>query len=409
MKTEDNYILFRQMSSISAVYSSVLGELKAHLLSKFPSKFFKHIHIKNSSAAIVEPSSEQDESRVLKSNPSLAIGVTYNPTVELKTQFPSVEQRISFKPFLDPFIYDRFSTVFLDQDEGIEIRTDFSRIRMEFEISIRVESELQSWDVSNYIETVFTENRPYYLNKRFISCQLPNTISKFIRNKKGFNPASIEDMAAFKDYMKVHSRGFFNLTRNLSSGSDVVYFEPYANLLLTFQSSPSISKGEVNASLDKSLIELTGTIELNIPKLFAIKTNDSKATEDFKDSIYTSGDTVIASIVTFKVDPPETVGRNNLVTLNKLITQSNEKITEIDLTKIIPEDILSFISNTDEENSSIILWYDTKPVTEQDYTFDRKNKKILLYDTLENLTYHLALYINLDSYRKYTTPHYKAR
>jgi len=398
---ETNYLTVKHLSSISAINGSLTGIVKQFIINKFSSRFFKTVHLVNSAASVVEATGEDDTGRYVKPNPALSIDVRYTPTKELKTYFPSSERNFSFTESIPYFIYDKLPVIFDDDELEIQVKTDFIRIKLEFDIAIRLETEMEAWDIGSYLSDIIAEDRPFFLNSRVLSCQVPNNIARFLAETKGLDLSKPDSNYEFSKYVKTFSRNGFELTKNASSGSDVVFFNHPVNVLSIITTAPSIEKVMKDNSNDGSTVSFSMSTEVTVPKFFVVKCRENKYIEGLKNGTEDFGDRMKSYIVTFKANAPETYSDLNIILFKKFITEKNEKLSEIDLNGVLPKDVLNFMSESEDRFSSILVWFDEEPINAEDYIINRKKSKISLFNTLENLTYHLAVYIDLEEFKYY--------
>ena len=156
----------------SALYSSLLGLVKDYVQSLFPPDFFKSVFVQNSSYSVTAAKNDDDD-KMTQDRPNLGLLMNYEPQDDVTTNG-------------DPFLYGNmfvmrgawnlphiYSRVAWDRNKAIYITSSTSRAKHLFDITMRLNSELQSINVQGMLRQRIGLNRPLFLNKRWLEVPFP--------------------------------------------------------------------------------------------------------------------------------------------------------------------------------------------------------------------------------------------
>lgn len=390
------------------------------LLKGFFSKnFFRHVHI-DSRMVYREQKVEENNSRkefIKKNRPILAI----KPRVDLTNTDTFLTHSL-----LTTNLYDQMFTgdtsnfigFFRDLKNKIGISYLPNRIRIIFEVTILLDTEIQQLNTYNFLLNIMTMERVYYL-KTALENYIPSQMIEYISMMSGI-PITNEkgNCKQFLDYMNSNSNKWITVKESPSNSLKEFYMYYPLNIEWVptdINIEEPVKKGFVTQS---SNITFTITAEFNTIGLYAMFYSDS-----IRRKMAANGDVIISSNDGTNIIPYFTI--NNLFEAtdingwklfyyNMIICDKDENDPEpetLDMTQVfgdgktyLPELLeyhrkqgmpYSLIFNMILMKNNEKLSDKKNPETgECDYYFNFDEMTLYIYNKDPDATYRLVIYVN---------------
>jgi hypothetical protein len=419
--------IFKQsFTSSSAVLSAVAGEVRRFWLDTFPEGFFKTIRITSGIPSVDD--TEDDITRIheyLKNNPALAL------RPRMKFHADTVGEYIK-NPL--PFFYEDFGpdshlyTLYSNAEYLQSIIFALEYWKTEITIGIRMETEVQLMDVVGYLNNRVFPNNYFYLNSAPVLCEIPSTILFKTAEDLGLNIRYKNELKVFLDILQHNTCMPLDIKIKRDSGQKIIAFMMPANILCRIDEIPEPEVNKNGRSQDNCKIQFNMTAQIPFPKLFKLKTEVLEPSPDGKqhspeledkgeflmnnpimDDYMGKGSLLINYALT--TEPPAFLPgtMSKRIFMEKFITSQNEALDYLEMEKYLPQSVNAFINDMIskkridilEESLIFHLYRDEKIVEENNFKFDFKNKKLILFHPFRNYIYRIVLYTETTLLHKY--------
>jgi hypothetical protein len=186
--TDENDVrLVQSIASASTLISSLTGEIRQHILSKFPKDFFKSIYIDTAETIQAQGRNDKYNRNLNKlPYPNMAItpeisldepigGMEKNPTLNSPNLFLRKDMRRNYKKLLlDPL-----------NKYAIYYTSNYQTVNYNFRITTN--KFVQNADLAMYIQSNFQEGFFQFLNNRYLNTEIPKTFIALISEILGYN------------------------------------------------------------------------------------------------------------------------------------------------------------------------------------------------------------------------------
>lgn len=399
--------------SVAHTIGNVTFQITEMIKGWFPSNFFRHTHI-NTRLSYRESKREENNSNyefIKKNRPMISI----KPTPIFNDTDTFGAYSLLFNNIYDTS-FGNFQPFFRDNKCGVGISYLLNRLKIVFEITIYLDTELQQYNIYHYLLNKLTDQQVYNFNTAlefYIPKKLVELLSVFsnipIRNDQG-------TVKEFLDYFMMNANRYVTFKEQTSSASEEFYM--YYPLIIQwapsdFSLEEPAKKGFVTQSCN---INFMVTAEFNMVgmyELFYEEYNKAKIANMDLSMDMSDGSVIIPYFTIGNLFEETDVHGWKLFYSNIFMceVQPDHKPDIIDLDPIIGtnksavREIIEYhkkegIPNTVVFNI-IIMKNNTKlsdkpnPETgRRDYSVDYDNLKIKIYNINESATYRLVIYLN---------------
>lgn len=397
--------------SSSTLYGNIGSAIKELIISKFPYEYFKYINVSSELAF-------RNVSRNLRYNttnemtkrlkPFLIIKPTYSVgntdlflnDIPLTKNFDNIEYGVD-KRSLFPVIND--------PDNRYMIKYKMNRDKIDFDVTVTVQSLHSQLDLYKAMVNQFVWERPY-IHRVGLESMLPRSMMSYISKLLGYDiDANSARIPSFLRYLKKVSQ--FPITYKMRNASATDEFFMYYNhdIIVNF-TDLSIDEGtKKNMSDDSYNITFHVTAEFNLPGLFVLTGNNSTL-HDMKIDFVIGNDTnsikeyiPLCTFNNFYNKYPSTLDGFKLYTTS-IFNVEPDKITKndyLDITELFDQEVLQVIKENVDLNSSIdallkiIIVKDNVELTyTTDWTVDYNKMQVTLIKPDKYSTYRIIIYFN---------------
>ena len=170
MATDTTNVRVYPTITSSSILGGVVGVIKNHLINKLPKNFVKNVFITNSIPSISEEY-YNDDTEILKQFPLLSIGIGMEYEPSEAERFDTVRLGVKHVPkqtWLNTSVYRRF---LLNLEDNVFITALVSRLKVTLNIGLRVESEIQAFNIVSFLRNSIGIDRPFFISKIFMEIQ----------------------------------------------------------------------------------------------------------------------------------------------------------------------------------------------------------------------------------------------
>jgi hypothetical protein len=199
--TDENDIrLVQSVASASTMISSMTGEIREYILSKFPRNFFRSIYL-DTSETIHAQGRNDKYNKNLNKLPFPNMSIT--PEISLDSPIQGMEKSpVLNSPnlFLRKDLKSFYKKILLDPTRKYSVYYTSDYLTTNFNFKITTNKFVQNADLVHFIKSRFQEGFFQFLNDRYVNTEIPKTYIKIISDILGLNPDDPEDMSELELY-----------------------------------------------------------------------------------------------------------------------------------------------------------------------------------------------------------------
>jgi hypothetical protein len=278
--TQENDIkLVQSVASASTLISSVTGEIKEHIASKFPRGFFKSVYIDTAETIHAEARNRKHNENLNKIKfPNIAI----TPEISLDDPIGGMEKSMHMS---SPNLYLRkdmrrnYKNLVEDPESKFSIYYTSDYITTNFNFKITTNKFVQNIDLAYYIKSRFQIGMFQYLNDRYLNTEIPKTYIRIIASILGLDLNNQEEMDDLRLYLisTGTSEDLIRKKINAFTGKPGFFVNDKANFLINvidLDAPPSI----VRDRMSEGEYTITFRVQVStwLPNAFIMSIDQSK-------------------------------------------------------------------------------------------------------------------------------------
>lgn len=385
------------ITQFSHLIGTATSVVRNYTKSLFPPNFFKHENLASNIQSVAEKITLTDNMKQIKKrNPSLGIVVEYNPveTVRNDSNIPNNFYNIMNSPFQmngSSGQVDHLESIF-NSDYKEDIRFEYKRVTLNFQVAIRVGTQMEAWNVGEYITNKLRANRNLFIpfdTPVIVPDQLIAIVAK--ENDLDFYTQKDEILALLKTYAKYHFE-------KIKYGSkDKFIFQLPMNYQMNINSVPSISKNLKKKSQQNSMVTFALELIFSYPSNFVLTSETADSTDLNMDENIINDEgsqlNIVSPVINFA--PREFIDKRRLMSYVKFSPEANKFYELIDFKDIFTTEQQSIIDNLDDMSAVKLYFYlEGYRLADTEFDVDWNNYQILLEQPISNKMYVLAVYID---------------
>lgn len=228
--------IVQSVASASTMISSVAGEARDYIVSKFPENYFRSVFIDTSDAIAQQNKNDHFNNTLNKiAYPSISI----TPEISLDDPIGGMEKSMHLS---SPNLYLRrdmdrsYKKLLIDADNEFAIYYTSDYITTNFLFKIATNSYVQNVDMAYYLKSRFQKDFFQYLNKKEIQTEIPKSFIKLIAEVKGWDMNNTEDMDNLRLYLIGVSKSNNSILKkvNQATGKECFFINEENNFLTLF-------------------------------------------------------------------------------------------------------------------------------------------------------------------------------
>jgi hypothetical protein len=235
-KDDNDIRLVQSVASASTLISSLTGEIREYILSKFPKNFFKSVYI--DTAETIQAQNRNDKyNRGLNKLPYPTMGIT--PEISIDSPIEGMEKSPHLSSpnlFLRKDMKSFYKRILLDTEKKYSVYYTSDYITTNYNFRITTNKYIQNADLTYFMKSNFQQGFFQFLNDKYINTEIPKTYIKLISDIMGYNLDDSDDMTEMELYM-IATGTHEDIVRkkiNLMTGKTGFFVNEKSNLLTLF-------------------------------------------------------------------------------------------------------------------------------------------------------------------------------
>jgi hypothetical protein len=286
----DNEIkLVQSVASASTLISSVTGEIREYITSKFPMGFFKSVYIDTAETVQAQNRNAKYNMNLNKIQfPNMAI----SPSITLDDPIEGMDKSLHMS---SPNVYLRkdmrrnYKKLIVDPTNTYSIYYTNDYITTNFNFRITVNKFIQNMDLAYYIKSRFQIGMFQFLNDRYLNAEIPKSYIRIIAEILGLDINDSSDM----DRLRLHliSKGLNEqmiLKKiNAMTGKDCFFVNEKSNFLVNVTDLDAPSS-IIRESMSEGEYQINFRVQVStwLPNSFIMSINLDKFRDLSTDTIY---------------------------------------------------------------------------------------------------------------------------
>jgi hypothetical protein len=391
---ETKIISCKVSTSISSLISNITGYARYFLSSKFPPDFFKKVYISESLAEL-----QMEDSNIVRfSKPTLIITPQYTGETGFMELLPRWHTTHQFT-FKNP--RKKYNGVLYDSENDIYIYSIPDRIKLNFDVRIKLASPMQAYNVLHYIKQSFEIGGYFYLNQVRLQTELPKMYTRYIANRLGYDLNTADGREKLDEYLLQHSYNGIMEKINLSSGNSQYAYNYKSNILVNFPDLPTYEKNNSGMVVDNTTVSFSFSFELWSHSNYVMEIKEIKPDLEFPIDLG-EGETM-----KYDFYIPDThfikqqVDNMHMIINKPFLPDINEEVDILDFKPIINSELKEVIDESLKNRFDmskllkVMVLVDNKELDDLMFEVDWKNLVLKTHKPMSNLTYTLVLYGDL--------------
>jgi hypothetical protein len=379
-------------TSISSLIGNATGYARYFIEEKFPPGFFKKTVI---GGALAEVNME-DTNIPKNSKPTLIITPEYtgeNGFMELIPYWHTAQ----YFTFRNP--RKKYNGVLYDADNDIYLYSIPDRIRLNFNISIKLPTEMYAYNVMHYLKQKFEVGGYFYINDVKLNTEVPMMYAHYIAERLGLDPSDPDGRAALDEYFESHSYNRITEKINLSTGNSQFAYGYNTNILVNFPDTPTYEKSENNKIVDSTTVTFSFSFDFWAHSNYIMEIR-GKAPELPMPEIDGAMKYDFYVPTTFI---KEQYNNMHLLVKKPFLPDINTEVDVLEFGAIINSDVREVIIEALKNGLdidklvSVKVMVDNQEVLPEQFSVNWENLKLITQQPMHNVTYTLVVYGNLKA------------
>lgn len=402
IKEDENKLvnLCTATSTISDIIGGITSFMTHYFMEKFPDNFFKKVYI--------------SESINFKNLYRDLFQMQYKPYLFVQPQFELGNHIMGQLPVWSKANYmifkDRsrsYKKILQDDKNRINIYYIPNRMKVNFTLGIRLQTQMEAWNILGYIDQQFENNGHYFINKVNLQSELPKSFVIQICKLLDYNYNDRADRILLQEYLNQHSVGGIEEIINQSTGNPSYVFNYFPNILTTYPDLASHERNMKNLVMNYSQVNYAIGTEFWFPGTFIMECDnlDKHLELDYKEDL----NDLYKYKYNLAFDKDHVLSYDNdkeLLIKRKFITDVNVTIDKLNLDYILEDRLQKIIklmlkhSLNPNKLFKVHLYTNGIRVPEDSYDVDYENLILKTFKPLSNQTYYVYIYADLKLLNK---------
>lgn len=400
MSMSEEILSCKVSTSISSLIGSITSYLLQYIKEKFPKNYFKDTYINDSLV-----SNKIAFKNIIKlKKPTIIITPTYNAENGAMGVLPYF---FSTKYFTFKKPKKNYNGVLYDNINNIYIYSIPDRIKINYNIRIKLPTIMSGYDVVHYIKQSFdTNNSMNYLNNINLETEIPKIFVWYIAKKLNVDINTIEGRNLLNEYLQKNSYNGIHERINLSTGNPSYAYIYKTNILCNIPDDPSLEKNYNNKSVDNSTVEFQLSFELWTHSNYLMEMKDNIMKEDFPESNFTENDKLKYNLFIPTDYIKEIIDNKHLILTEKFLPDVNVEVDKLDLKLVINKELQEVIKEINNNHFNIDklllvkIFANKDEIDKENFSVDWNTLELSTKHPISNRTYTLIIYGNLKLLNK---------
>lgn len=390
----------------TTTYSSMVGNItsfiQTYFVSKFPKGFFKKEIITDTNSNVIL----KDKDLIKYDMPYIMI----RPELSLDEIF--IESQ--------PYLYEtphyivtsnskrnqNYYPIFKDEEQGIYIHAIPSRVRINYQVKIKVPTIMYMYNTMQYINNAFEKNGYEFVNDVRLQTNIPKIMATNLAHTNGYDLSNVEDRTSFNDYLNKNSMNGIEEIINLSTGNSMYAFNFKTNIMNVYPERVQGDRTNKGLAVEYCMVTFNFSSEMWIPNKYIMEIPStvgevfSSYEEEPTDNSFKFNTVLDVSYILPKIED------KHLILKRKFVPDINVEYDTLDFSMIINDELreaLNFLKKENALNTNIfevVVMCGNKALMKSMYKVDYENFILKTNTPMSNTTYTVLLYGNLETLNK---------
>lgn len=290
---------------------------------------------------------------------------------------------------------------------GVYMYATPTRVKVEFDVSILLNTRMQQIDVGYQLGGLLPFKRPYKINSFFLETPIPRFYMETIRDYLKLRNDTAEDIYQFNDFILKSTENFFRKKVILSTGKEeyVYQFRPIIN---TNFDNLDMDDGEASDMVHSNFrVSFNVSFECWVPYYLIMDIQDSGDFNPPKDYNYDDINTVSRTLkFSFGEPIPEELDNRKMMFFDGFVLEKGKSIDTVEFGNSLTPDLSNIIDFQLQRGLYVediltpVIYHNRQRESLINYTVDWKHRTISQIRFIPDSIYHLAIYADMDKYHK---------
>ena len=399
-----NSVKVESMTNFSQVLGIATAVARKHIISYFNDGFFKHERIGTNLQSIGERFNKyNNDKQARKQNPAISMKIEYNPRDALRNDSAIPGNyyatggvsggTIGGNDFLFPLY---------NNDARDDLRYEMKRTTISFPVAIRVGTQLEAWNVGEFLGTKLRSNRNFYLRNQLVHVIIPDALIAQICK---VNKLDWKDTDVILTHLRKFSENEINVINYGGTNSRKFTFGRLTDFQFEINNVPSISVNKKGKAEMNSTIGFSFDLHFSYPCAFVLNTmpvefNNSVLDNIISDRLSSESGVIHLNVPGLSFAPREYINGKYRYAFVKFSPEVNKPVETIKFKECLSKQVLSYIQSLIDDGidvNSIVDFYMFNgdiSLNPKDFYIDWKTFQIILDSPVINEMYAFAIYID---------------
>lgn len=391
---EKTIIRCESCSTFSSIVGNVTSFASNYIQKKFGRGYFKKVIISEemNSLNLDEGDIQKYELPYLVIKPELALDNTFMETLPYWYN--------SYHYIAKGNNRRNYYSLIKDEEHGIYMYSIPSRIKLNFNINIRVETVMYMHNLMHSIRSKFETNGFEFINNVNLQTEIPKVMMINLAQTLGLDLSTVEGRTEFNSYLSKNSYHGIEENINMSSGNNMYAYNYFSNILVNYPELVSGDKNVKNLVVEDCLVKFMFSMELWIPNKYLLELPNNRTEiqevleEDnskFKFNIVLENDYILPKIE-----------NRHLLIKKSFLPDVNVEYDSLNFSGIISKEINSALDRLRKENAlteqvfQVMVMCGNRILPKESYKINYSTYTVHTNSPMINTTYTLLIYGDLE-------------
>lgn len=292
-------------------------------------------------------------------------------------------------------------TIFRDEEEKIYIHCIPTRIKINFECNIKVQTVMGMYNLVQHLRNAFPRETIEYINGVRLQTEIPKHMILALAKYHNIDLTDSGYRQAFVEYLNRNSMQGIEENINLATGNSMYAFNYIVSILSSYPDSPQTSKNVNNLVVEDCDVNFMFAFELWIPNKYLLEMPRYEGGNI--EEVYEEDNSKFKYNIVLDVDyiKPK-LDDKHLILKKSFLPDINVKYDELHFKPILSDGLLRALDFFKKENAltedifKVIVMCGNKILMDELYQVDYENFVIKTMYPMSNTTYTLLVYGNLE-------------
>jgi hypothetical protein len=404
---EQTYVSTRPALAASATVSGLTAIIAREVIEKrFPPGYFKTVNVTTASFSF------KSEPNQIPNPPKPILSVTPRWESQEETMWmPTMQNRQAFQYLKKPLL-GNYPSAMWDAEKRRGVFAVPDRMRVDFDVKIRVRGVMQAMDLVHYIKGIMEPGGYFYHRDAVLEAVIPNAFVSALMDDLRIHRDDPADLDKFRQYVLERSGRSMDRKRRLADGRDVWIWQYKCNILLSMTANPSADIQKKDKVEDDQDVGFTISAEIWTPCKWAMILEgdvpipfDDRPMEAGVNDVYEAGGKTMISFALSNSAPPQVLpdGKIAVDAIGFVADEGSAATERLELEELmVPEMLrvaqLNVLAGVDNWSMfSISLYREGGVLLERpkDWDFDWKGVVLNMANPFSGVAHTLVLYADL--------------